>query len=311
VRSASAENAAGLLGVALATGAFFCFPLHDAIIKWLLQEYGIQQILLIRSATAVLFALCLGRGPAVIVRSVRSPARLLLVGRSFIVMGAWATFYAAARSLKLAELITIYFASPLLVAILALFLLREHVTPFRWLSLGVGFLGVLVACRPGWSDHPFAVGLAIVAAVLWAYAMLLIRKLGTSEPTAVQMFVSNGVILTCCVAATPAFHWHSPGTFDGALLLSVGVVGTLAQYLLFESARRAVAAVLATMEFTSLVWAFLLGFLIWHDVPDGAEVLGAALIVVSGIMVITGEWRGRARARAVPEPAVLPDLHEL
>jgi drug/metabolite transporter (DMT)-like permease len=312
MRYATADRGSSLAGIGLAAAAFFCFPLHDAIVKWLLHDYGIQQILLIRSAVAIIVALCMGGGSKVVSRSIRSSALHLLVGRAFIVMAAWGSFYAAARTLKLSELITIYFSSPLLVAILALVVLGERITPQRWFGLGLGFAGVLVAVQPDGGGKALAVGLATTAAILWAYSMLLIRMLGTSESTAVQMLISNAVIFICCLAAVPLLSWRWPSCIEASLLLAVGIIGAAAQYLLFESARRAIAAIIATMEFTSLAWAFLFGFLIWGDIPRPSELFGATLIVLSGILMIAAEWHSYSKERRLISTAHrLADIHDV
>jgi drug/metabolite transporter (DMT)-like permease len=302
--SPNVEKASSTLaGIGFAAGAFFCFPLHDAIIKWLLQHYGIEQILLIRSGTALSFAVGLGGGTKVVTTSIKSPALGMLVGRAFVIMAAWATFYTAAKTLKLAELISIYFSSPLLVAVLAFAILGERINRVRWICLWVGFAGVVVACRPDGTGNSWAIGMAVLASILWAWSMILIRQLGSSESTAVQMFISNAVIFACCAMVAPLTSWRMPSLFDIGLLLSVGVVGAGAQYLLFESAKRAVAAIVASMEFTSLVWAFLFGYLIWRDVPRLSELVGAALIIASGSTMIGAEWRTFAKYRSAAKTA--------
>ena len=222
-----------LWGIALAVGSFFCFPLHDAIVKWLVVDMAIWQILFVRSAMTVTLALATG-GRATLKRAVRSPARKILVLRAVMTMLAWIAFYSAAKTLQLAELTAIYFSSPLLVALMAIPILKEKVSVKRWAALGIGFVGVLIVCQPENSAHIVALGLAAIAAVFWAGSMILMRQVGTTETTAVQMLMANSLIFVFCSLTMPAF-WRMPEMTEWALLISVGTIGTVAQYLLFES----------------------------------------------------------------------------
>ncbi len=117
----------------------------------------------------MILAICLAIGrKRVVIQTLRSPIRNALLARAIGLLMAWLCFYTAAGKLQLAELMTIYFASPLLVAVLAVPILRETVTRMRWISILIGFGGVLIACRPGDLSHAGAIGLALLAAVLWA-----------------------------------------------------------------------------------------------------------------------------------------------
>ena len=179
-----------LWGILSVSTAFAIFTLHDAGIKLLVAGYTPLQVLFVRSAVILLLCLVFGRKRAVI-RSARSPIRNALLLRSFGLLGAWLCFYTAASSLQLAELTTIYFASPLLVAVLAVPILKETVTPARWVSILVGFTGVVIACRPDVRAPAGAIGLALLAAALWAGSMILIRQIALKESTMVQMMTTS------------------------------------------------------------------------------------------------------------------------
>jgi drug/metabolite transporter (DMT)-like permease len=253
--------------------------------------------------SAVILAICLVIGrKRVVIQTLRSPIRNALLARSVGLLMAWLCFYSAAGKLQLAELMTIYFASPLLVAVLAVPLLRETVTRMRWISILIGFGGVLIACRPGDLSHAGAIGLALLAAVLWAGSMILIRQIATKEPTLVQMLTSCFSFVLMTGAVLP-FKWVTPGALDLALMAGIGLLGALAQYLLIEGIRRAPASVVSPLEFSALVWSFVLGYLIWSDVPGLHVFGGAVLIMVSGVFIVLEEWRKARSARAVQQPA--------
>jgi len=284
-----------LVGIGLVSVSFATFALHDAVIKWVVADYSPVQVLFLRSLVILILCLAIGRR-RIAMQSLRSPIRNALLARAIGLLLAWLSFYTAAKSLQLAELTTIYFASPLLVAVLAVPILGETVTRTRWISILIGFAGVLIACRPGDTSHMGAIGLALLAATLWAGSMILIRQIALREPTSVQMMTSSFAFVVMTSIAMP-WTWKTPGLLDGALILGIGCLGAFAQFLLIEGIRRAPASVVSPLEFTALIWSFVLGYLIWADVPGWHVFGGAALIMVSGGFIVFEEWR-KARAPA-------------
>lgn len=248
-----------------------------------------------RSLVILGVCLVLGRG-SLLARAAASPVRLPLLMRGLILVGAWLAYYTAARRLQLAELITLYFASPLLVTVLAIPLLGERVPWHRWLSLVLGMAGVILACRPGdLGGHMIPAGMALFAALMWACAMILIRRLAGSEPTLVQMLLANTAFLLTCGAVMP-WLWRAPAPPQLALMLLVGLLGSLGQFLIYEGIRRAPASAVAPLEFTALLWSFLLGYAIWRDIPAVPVFMGAGLILLSGVLIVVSEWRDGRRA---------------
>lgn len=289
-----------IAGIGLATSAYFLFSLQDASIKWLAAGFSAPQILFMRSVAIVPFCLAIG-GPNLIVRAAVSPIRLQLVWRSLVLLAAWACYYSAARYLQLAEMTTIYFASPLLVAALAMPILKERVPWSRWVSIAIGFTGVAIACRPlallrTDLAHIGPVALVLSAAALWAYTTILIRQIVHAAPTPIVMLVSNLTLLVVCGASLPLL-WQAPSAAQFGLMLLVGCFGGAGQFLQTEAIRRAPATVVAPLSFSSLVWSFLLGVVLWGDVPDAAVFVGAALILASGLLVAGAEWRKLRRVR--------------
>jgi drug/metabolite transporter (DMT)-like permease len=294
----SRGGATVLRGIGFSVAGYFLFSLQDATIKWLAAGFTSPQILFMRSVVVVPFCLALF-GPGVVPRALVSPMRFRLLVRSVVIVIAWAFYYTAARYLQLAELVTIYFSSPLLVAVLAPIILKEHVTWSRWLSVGIGFAGVIVAVQPTHLNQPVPILLALAAAALWAYTSILIRQVVAAASTPVVMFVSNLTILGLCGALMP-WLWQAPTWPQLALMLLVGCFGMGGQFMSTEAIRLAPASVVAPISFSSLVWAFLLGLAIWGDVPDMAVFVGAGLILLSGAIVTGAEfWTLRRRRRAL------------
>ena len=170
-------------------------------------------------------------------------------------------------------------------------LLGERIGQGRWIPVALGFVGVVVASGLVNFNLSWPAGLAFLAAVFWAWATILIRRIALSESTLVQMLYSNVFFVVVC-GAVLAFEWRTPDTRELGLLLAVGAIGGLAQFSMFEGLRRAPASVLAPFQYSSLLWAFLLGWLVWGDWPRPQVFYGAALILGSGGLAV---WQQRQR----------------
>ncbi|NKL34361.1 EamA family transporter [Rhizobium leguminosarum bv. viciae] len=275
------------LGILLTTLAYMAFTFHDAIIKVLASTIPVWQILSFRSLTILVGCLAYGRGK-LLQQTLRSPIIKPMIARSVLLLCAWLSYYSAASRLQLAEVTTLYYAAPVVGTLLAWFILKEKVTPARWLAVGVGFVGVLIACNPIRLTISWPVYLALQAAVLWACAMVLLRKTSLHEKTIIQLAVSN-VFFLAMTGVAVLYTWRTPDMAQLALLIATGIVAGCAQFALFEGMRQAPVSVLAPFEYSSLIWAFLLGYLIWADIPTPNVVVGAAMILGAGLIIIVSE----------------------
>lgn len=287
-----ASSRSGLHGVAFGLAGFFVFPVHDALAKLLVQDISVWQIMFFRSSI-ILLLIAAFNGSRPFPRALRSPHRLLLGARALILVAAWALYYSAARTLALGELVTIYFGSPILVAFMAGPILQERVTAGRWLAVATGFIGVLIACRPGiGATGPIL--LALGAAGLWSMSTILIRLTKLAEPTSVNMVMTNAGFFVLAGIMLP-WVWKTPSLSECALLVALACAGALSQFLVFEALRRASASTIAPLEFTALGWAFVIQYLVWGSPPDALVLSGALLIGLSGLIIISIELKAHAR----------------
>ena len=137
--------------------------------------------------------------------------------------------------------------------------------------------------------------------LLWAYTNILVRQISRFETTVVQMLFSNAAFTIACGATLP-WIWVHVSPWDLGLMMALGLIGAMGQYLLFEGFRLAAASLVAPFEYTSLIWAFCLSYLIWGDIPKAQVFLGAGLIILSGLFVVFGEWQGRRRRPVATQP---------
>lgn len=285
------------VGILFVSFAYFFFTVHDAAIKMLVVAVPVWQVLFFRSVT-ILAGCGIYAGRQVYREAWQSPVFRPMLLRSFLIFASWLCFYTAARDLQLAELTTIYFAAPIVVTVLSVLILKEKVPLIRWLAVLVGFAGVFIACNPANLGISRPVLLVLAAAFGWGLAIVLMRKIALQEKTIIQMVLNNGFFLI--TAGLPSlFMWHTPSWWQAVLLVVTGAVAGFAQFTLYEGMKRAPASLIAPFEYTSLVWAFAIGFSIWGDVPRPEVVVGATLIVGAGLLTILGERRRQRRLERI------------
>ncbi len=282
-----------MAGIGLGVLAYVFFSAHDATIKFLVTALPVWQILFVRSLVIVAGCVAIGRG-RLAGQAMRTRLKVPLLLRGVLTLVAWLCYYTAARSLPLAQLITLYFAAPLIVTVLAAPVLGEVVTRSRWIAVSVGFVGVMIASDPLGVRLSWPTALVLFAACLWGYGVLLMRQIAQRESSLLQILSSN-LVFVLVTGAMSLADWHHTTQAQFGLLLAVGVLGGLGQFALFEGARRAPAAVMATVEYTGLPWAFILGYAIFGDIPRPAVFAGAGLIVCAGVLLIGSERRTARR----------------
>lgn len=279
------------LGAGLALLAYSLLAWQDATVKWLVATVPVWQVLFVRSA--ILVTGCLGAGGRPLLRhAATTQTRGLLIRRGTVTLAAWVCYFTAARYLPLGQLVTLYFTAPVIVTTLAVPLLGERVGWTRWLAVGIGFLGTILATNPTGLTLSPATLLVLAAACLWGYGVILTRQIARLEPSLVQMFFNNCFFLAL-TAIGCALTWRAPTGTDIWLLLLVGLLGGLGQFNLFESAQHAPASLTAPLEYTALVWAFLLGFLVWGNIPGPGVFAGAVLILIAGLLLLVVEQQSR------------------
>ncbi|RON52622.1 DMT family transporter [Pseudomonas frederiksbergensis] len=273
-----------LQGIGLCTLGYAFLALQDAGIKWLVADYSVVTILFWRSLVVVVACLLAGR-VRLVRRAWHSPSRRLLVVRGLLSIVAWLLYYTAARDLTLAEMTTLYFSAPIMVTVLAAMILKERASGWQWFSLVIGFVGVIIACRPSNIADPLPIILTLLAAMCWAFTYIQLRQVDDQTSVLEQMLITNVVFVICMAVALPWTYTPAP-TPAWLGMLAAGLVGGIGQFLLFASFQRATATLLAPFEYTGLIWAFALSNLIWGTLMDVSLMIGAGLIAVSGTLAM-------------------------
>jgi S-adenosylmethionine uptake transporter len=286
-----------LVGITLSCAGYSLFAIQDAVVKWLVADYAVPQVLFIRSVIIFVVA-------GVLVRRLKHPSilksahRNSLLLRAGLMLAAWMAFYSAARHLGLAEITTMYFSAPIIVIFLSILVLKENVGPMRWFACIAGFVGVILAANPTHTPSLLPTIMVLFAGFCWAWSTVLVRLVSRSESTLNQMLATSALFVIACGVTLP-WVWKTPDLAGWALMLGLGVISALGQYLLYEGFRHAPASTLAPIEYSGLVWAFLYGYLIWSEVPTANVVGGALVIVSSSLLLIWWERRAIMASRRV------------
>ncbi len=281
-----------LKAILLKVASALLFALMSALVRYLGESVPLGQQVFFRSAFAVLPVVVIFVWRRELDTALRTSRPLGHIGRGLIsVAGMFLNFAALAR-LPLSDATAISFA--------AMFL-GERVRVFRWSAVGVGFVGVVVMLWPylnlaqfgpsGAASAAATIGAAcaLTAAFTNAGSVIQTRRLTATETTSSIVFYFS---LICALGglATLPFGWIDPSWPQLAALIGLGLLGGLAHVLLTESYRYAAASVVAPFDYTSMIWAFLLGYALFGEIPTVYVFVGAAIVTASGIFVI---WRER------------------
>jgi drug/metabolite transporter (DMT)-like permease len=290
-----------LLGIGLRFGAITCFAFMAAAIK-LGHQAGISTVEL------AFYRFGFGLPPLLLWIGVsgnfgawRTQRPVAHVWRAVVGLGTMLLAFTALAYLPLAESTTIGFAAPLFAVILSALVLKERVGPHRWGAVLLGFLGVLLVMRPGGTElPPLGLALALGAACGVGVVTIVIRQIGSTEhPQTTVLWFTSLSMLT--LAALMPFHARAHEPYAWAVLAALGLFGGFGQLFLTASLRFAPVSVVVPFDYAQLLWAVLLGWLIFGDHPPATTWGGAAVIILSGLYTLYREHKlGRERARAAP-----------
>jgi drug/metabolite transporter (DMT)-like permease len=286
------------LAIALMCGAMVGFTGLDTSAKWLSASLPITQIIWTRYVGASLIAIAASRVVSQPV-TLRSKRPWLQLVRSALLFGSTTANLLAVHQLQLSETATISFLTPIFVALLAGPLLGEKVSTERMIVIAVGFLGVVIATRPGTAAFQPIVLIAIAGVVCNSGYVLATRKLaGADSPqTTLAWTQIAGIIFLTPVLP---WVWRDPGSAGAWLLMAgLGVFGAAGHGLLIVAHRFAPAPILTPFTYTQLIWMIISGVVVFGDWPAPATLVGAALVVACGAYLAVKERRGRPPTTAV------------
>jgi drug/metabolite transporter (DMT)-like permease len=303
-----------LKAVLLKLASAFLFALMSALVRYVSDVTPLGQVVFFRSFFAIVPVVVIYAWRRELAAALRTSRPFGHLGRGMIsVAGMFFNFAALAR-LPIVDVTTITFASPLITVALSALILKERVRIYRWSAVAVGFVGVIVMLWPHldvgrytsavMSAATLGAIFALVSAFTNAGSVIQTRRLTDTETTSsivlyFSLFCTIGGLLTL------PFGWIVPTLPQLAALVGLGMIGGLSHILLTESYRYAPASLVAPLDYTALLWAFVIGYWAFGEVPTVTVFIGAAIVAGAGLFVI---WRERqlglerARARAAAGP---------
>lgn len=303
------------IGALCAIGASAAFTLNDMAVKSLSGDYALHQVILIRSALALIVTLAVVMPLSGGLGQIRTARPVLHLVRGGFVVAANIAFFTALAAMPLAEATAIFFVSPLILAILSVIFLGETVGPRRWLAICVGLVGVVIIIRPGGSAFAPVSLLPLLAAACYAATHIITRRLGLRDSAATLAFY---IQITFCIFSLtvglalgdgryqgvdqgPALDfltraWVWPPMADWPIFLLAGLGSAMGGLLISQAYRLCEAALVGPLEYIALPMAIFWGLVVFGEWPDPVAWGGILLILASGLYMI---WR-ETRPRTIP-----------
>lgn len=299
-----------LRGVGFLVLAMLIFSLQDIAVKAIGGDYSVMQIVTLRSivampCTLLLFRLEGRRGWPT------TPQPRLEYWRGAFLFLSYTTHFMGLAALPLAEIAAIKFSGPLMITLLAVFLLGELVGPRRWMALLVGFGGVLLIVQPGTASFNLGSVFILLSVLFYALAVIVTRRLQTTDSSATQAYYSSLVYLVASFALsplalligeTPDAHasiaflmraWATPSLVDLLIMCGLGLIWATGMYSMARAYSLAQASVAAPFEYVILPINVMWGFLLWGEIPTWSTWAGAGLTLLSGLYILFREERTR------------------
>lgn len=214
--------------------------------------------------------------------------------RSLLLAATTACQFTGLSRLQLAEVTSINFGAPFIVAALSVPLLGERPGIHRWASIIVGFAGVLVIVRPGFGETDWAYYIVLLGAFLFALYVITTRLASAHDSAMVSLFYTALVGAIVLSAIVPFVWVFPPDAMAWGLMLAVGFFGAAGHLLFIHASRLTQSSLLAPFMYVQIVWSVLFGFLVFSDLPDFYTTLGAAIVIASGLYLA---WREALAAR--------------
>jgi drug/metabolite transporter (DMT)-like permease len=278
---------ATLRGIGLFLAAIFIFACLDTLAKYMTRDFNVIQIAWGRYVFSSVFLLVLVPRYG-LVRPLRSARPWFQVMRALLLAIVSLMFFTAVAYMPLVNVTAIGFAAPLILTALGHFVLGERVGIRRWLAIVVGFIGVMVIIRPGLGIVHWAAFIALAMAASNAVYQLATRMLAGVDSPQTTIFFTN-IAGSIGFSLIIPFFWTSPGTFGWIAMATLGFMGGLGHYLLIQAFGHAPVSVLAPFAYTAILWVTASGYLVFGELPDVWTIVGAAIIIASGIYVFYRE----------------------
>lgn len=272
------------MGVVFAGLSFFFFSSMDAFGKWLSTDYSFAQITFFSSVFSLLPIIFMLNGTPLKSVIKTNQYKYHLMRGVIILCMRFSALYAFSQ-MNFADSFSLILTGPIILLLLSPIILNEKITLLQIFCIILGFIGTLIVLRPGFVIFNWGYLGALGAALFFALNTIVMKKMGPQESPSAVLFY--GMLFNIVAsAALMSGDFIIPSIKDLVLLCLCGLSAGLAQLLIFKALQKTTTAVVGIMQYTCIVWAGILGFIIWNDIPDMFVVAGSSLIVLSGLFNI-------------------------
>jgi drug/metabolite transporter (DMT)-like permease len=291
-------------GILCMIAATLLFALSSAIAKWQVAIYPVGEVMFFRSffSLAVCAAIVLPL-TGFSVFATRRPRDHIARGLSQSISQTFTVI--ALGLMPMAGAIAISFSAPLWSALLSVIWLKERAGPVRWAVLLIGFLGVVIVTHPGTDSLQVGALFALANAVMYGSVTVAVRgmtKTESSDTLLMWQMATLAVFHSCLLV----FGFRQPTAADAALLAGSGLANAIGQYLWTRALHLAPTTAVSPFYYFLLVWALVIGFVVWGDVPTMGLIIGSCIVVASGLFLLWHEARRRAPPASAIVAAPLP-----
>ena len=283
------------LGLVIAGGVLFV--IMNTLVKFLTTELNPVMLTWARYFFHVAFVVVVF--PKSLLGVLRADRIPFQIGRSVLLLLATITNFIALALLPLAEVASIIFLAPIFVAGLAVLVLRERVVAWRWLLIGLGFSGALIIVQP--QGGTFGLGAAAALACAFFYALYQITTRIVREAQPIVSLLYGGLVGIVALSLVVPFYWQAPTVTQWLLFVSIGSLGAAGHLLVIMALQRAEASKMAPFTYVQLLWAMIASYVVFADLPSATTVIGAGVIVTSGLLLYRldlAEAASRSAAKA-------------
>ncbi len=296
------EQRQALIAVLLVIASGILFVIMNTMVKAMTQTMDTMVIIWARYFFHVAFVVVVF--PKSVVGLFRTGQVLVQVGRSTLLLGSTVANFLALALMSLADVSAIIFTAPILVAALAVLVLKERVAAWRWVLIGLGFSGAMIIIQPGGGG--FGLGAVLSLACAACYALYQVTTRIVREAVPIVSLLYSGLVGVVVISLVVPFYWQAPTAAEWLMFVVIGSLGAGGHLLVIMALQRAEASKVAPFTYVQLVWAMLASLVVFGDVPGVATLIGAAVIVTSGLLLYRLDLREaatRARTSARRDPA--------
>jgi drug/metabolite transporter (DMT)-like permease len=289
----------GILLITLGSGLL---TLNDGMAKWLTASYPVGQVIAVRGGITVclILAVVWFRGPPGTLRVTAWKPQTL---RGALMAVSTFSFITGLSMMPIADMIAIAFAGPIITAALAIPLLGERLGWRRWSAIFVGFLGVIIMVRPTPGAFQIAALLPLLSAFMGSLRDIITRRMPTSESTVAILLYSTAMVALFGAGSVFFVDWQPIQSAHLALFAISGILVGGAHVMVIMAFRLAEVGLISPFKYSSMIWAVLVGYLVWGNLPDEYVIAGSCLVVASGLYILHRERiKSKANAAEAGDP---------